>query len=107
MKEKMTLLSRKYNLALRKHISKEFQGGLRQASEIGHEAVALGLEILALAKIHESTMGPLLLRSDSKRARNLLMSRAQLFFIEAITPIERTHLAAKSAQFQLQQLTST
>jgi len=107
MKGKMTMLSQKYATALRKHLVPGSKDGLKRAADLGHRAVALGLEILQVAKIHEQALLPLLVPAGPISIRNGTISRAQVFFIEAITPIERTHLAAKAAQFQLHQLKET
>jgi signal transduction histidine kinase len=107
MKGKMTMLSQKYATALRKHLVPGSKDGLKRAADFGHRAAALGLEILQVAKIHEQALLPLLMPADSIGIRDGTISRAQVFFIEAITPIERTHLAAKAAQFQLHQLKET
>ena len=101
------MLSQEYARSLRKHLMGKSQDGFKEASNLGREAAGLGLEILEVAKIHEQALLPLVSDGHSARIRDGLISRAQTFFMEAITPIERTHLAAKSAQAQLKQLIRT
>lgn len=83
-------VSRLYHAVLRKY--------LRQGPSSDLEpAVALGLETLDTARIHEIALVVLVLPSYSLNISNALMGRAGLFFAEAITSIENTHRGAREA----------
>jgi len=73
---------------------------LGPARELGQRAVAIGLETLAVAKIHERALAML----ESSGSRNGLIERANIFFIEAISPIEETHRVALHAKVRLRRL---
>jgi len=99
----MTALFRQYEDALEEHLkhgtdSALTDSALKMAARLGERAVSLGLETLDLAKIHERAVLAAMAPKSSTRARKGLVKRAQLFFIEAIAPIERTHLAATVAK---------
>jgi signal transduction histidine kinase len=96
MRRKMNALSIKYELGLTNHLRGR-KGSAKSAASVGVEAVALGLETLDLAKIHERALLHALTRPNSVADRGRLTKRAEGFFIEAIAPIERTHLAAAAA----------
>jgi signal transduction histidine kinase len=98
MKAKVTELSREYEIALGVHLEKGVGSSLKAAAGFGRRAVLLGLETLDLARIHERALLAGIARKSSTGARNRLIKRAQFFFIEAIAPIERTHLAATAAK---------
>lgn len=107
MKGKTVTLSRNYANALRQHLLPGSRNGLKRAFKLGRQAAGLRLEILQFAKIHEQALVPLLLAENSSGIRNRVISRAQLFFTEAITPIEWTHLRARATRLQLKQLKNT
>ena len=56
--------------------------------------MALGLEILDLAMIHEETLIAQAISTESAAARDRIIRRAGKFFAEAIIPMEETHRTA-------------
>ena len=65
MKQNLNGLSQRYVTALRKQLKQGPQVSLRPALELGREAVALGLETLDLARIHDQALASLEL-SDTR-----------------------------------------
>ena len=59
MKQNLTGLSQQYVTALRKQLKQGPQASLQPALGLGREAVALGLETLELARIHEQALATL------------------------------------------------
>jgi len=104
MKQKLARLSQRYVAALQKHLR---QGPslppCAPARRLGHEAAALKLETLDVARIHEEALATL----EASRRRDGVIKRAQIFFAEAITPIEETHDAALQANVRLSRLSQT
>ena len=100
MKQKLNRLSREYAAALRKHLKQGPRASLQPARGLGRQAVAIGLETLDLAMIHERALA----RLEAFSSRNGIIKRAEIFFAEAITPIEKTHGAALKANVHLNQL---
>jgi signal transduction histidine kinase len=101
MKQNLIWLSQRYVAALRKHLEWGPGASLSPAMGLGRRAVVLGLETLDMARIHERAVTTLELASK----KDGFISRAQIFFTEAITPIEETHQAARKARTHLHQLT--
>jgi signal transduction histidine kinase len=97
MKRKLSTLSQRYASALRKHLKQGPESSLQPARGLGRQAVSLGLETLDLARIHERTLALL----EASSSRDGLIKRAESFFTEAITPIEKTHRAALKAGARL------
>ena len=95
MTRKLTGLSRRYQAALRKHLKQGPRASLQPAQGLGRRAMAIGLETLDLARIHERALITLVLPSYSPGTRDAMVRRAGTFFAEAITPIERTHRTAR------------
>ena len=105
MQRKIILLSRRYCSALEKHLLQPQRGGLRlgAAQELGHQAVAIGLETLDMARIHDRA----LVQFEGSITSDTKSRRAGAFFAEAIHPIEETHLPARQARVRLDHLNAT
>lgn len=107
MKRTTARLSRRYAAGLRKYLKQGSRASLQPARGLGRKAMALGLETLDLARIHEVAMVKLALPRHSPRAQRGTIKRAEAFFVEAITPIEATHRAAQETNSDLNRLTKT
>ena len=103
MKAKLNRLSRGYTAALREHLKQGPRASLQPARELGRQAVASALETLDVAKIHERALAAL----EASSSKNGIIKRAEIFFAEAITPIEKTHHAEIKANARLNQLNKT
>jgi signal transduction histidine kinase len=103
MKQKLTRLSQHYVAALRKHLRQGPQASLQPARDLGCRAAALDLETLDVVRIHEGALAAL----EASSSSDGVIKRAEIFFAEAITPIEETHRAALQANARLSQLTKT
>jgi signal transduction histidine kinase len=102
-----TEVSRLYHAVLQKYLRQGLSSDLEPARELGRHAVALGLETLDMARIHEIALVALVLPSYSPHTSSTLMGRAGLFFAEAITPIENNHRGAREANARLSQVVKT
>jgi signal transduction histidine kinase len=103
MKQKLIRLSQRYATALRKHLKGGPHDSLQLALALGRQAVALGLETLELARIHERALAAL----ELSKSKDGLAKRAEIFFTEANTPIVGTHRAARESKNELNQLNGT
>jgi signal transduction histidine kinase len=79
------------------------KANLQSARGLGRHAVSLGLETRDMAKIHKEAMATL----EASGSRDGIIKRAEIFFAEAVTPIEKTHSAALKASAQLHQANQT
>lgn len=100
MKQKLTRLSRRYALALKKYLRQGARATVHPARGLGVQAVKLGLETLDMAKIHEATLATL----EASSSRDGIIKHAEIFFTEAVSPIEKTHHAALKASADLSQV---
>lgn len=91
------LLSRSYLAALRKHLAQDGKAGLA-AGRLGHRAVRLGLDTLALAQMHEAALAALQLPDITA------IKRATAFFMTVIAPMEATHEAAQQSRLDLKRV---
>jgi signal transduction histidine kinase len=99
-----TELSRLYHAALQKFLHHDQEVSMESAWALGRHAMALGMETLDVARMHEIALVTLVLPHESSSSRNTLMGRAGLFFAEVITPIEQTHRGAREANAHLNHL---
>ena len=103
MKQELVRLSQRYVTALRKHLKPGSRASLQPALKLGRQAVALGLETLDLARIHEGAFVTLKISNG----QNGLSKRAEIFFNEAITPILETHRAERQSKLDLNRFNET
>ena len=115
MKRKLSTFSQRYVTELQKHLKQgpkrpartQAAGAsgsyLQPARELGRQAVAIGLETLDVARIHEEALGTL----EASSSRDRIIGQAEIFFTETITPIEQTHHAALKTNVRLSRLNKT
>jgi hypothetical protein len=77
METKLTGLSRRYHAARRKHLAQGPRASPQSADGLGHRALAIGLETLDLAKIHEQALIALVSPSYSPGTKDGMIKRAQ------------------------------
>ena len=107
MNAKIKNWSRRYQSALRRYLNQGSGASLQPALRLGNQAVAIGLETLALAGCHKQALMVLMSPGGSSGARAGMIGRARRFFAETIVPIEKNHRAALKADIRVNQLTRT
>jgi len=100
MKLKIIRLSQRYTTALRAYLKPGPPPGLQAARELGRRAVALSIETLELARIHEQAMSLLKISKAKVNPR----PRADSFFTEVNGAIEKTHRTARQNKVSLSRL---
>jgi signal transduction histidine kinase len=103
MKQELIGLSQRYVTALRTHLKQGPRDSVQPALTLGRQAVALGLETLELARIHERALATL----ELSKNKDGLARRAEIFFTQAIAPIVETHRAARQSKNELNRLNGT
>jgi len=90
MKRKLFALSRRYRAALRAYLKQG--GGPRPspARRLGEETVALGLETVALARIHQTALAALVLPGSLSATRRRMTRQARIFLVEARLAVKKT-----------------
>ncbi len=97
-------MRRPYRAALSRYLKPGASASLRPAMRLGRQAVALGLETLDLALIHEQCVLGQMKSIGVPAARARMIRRARKFFAEAIVAMEETHRSALEANAQLSRL---
>jgi len=106
MKRKCSTLREPYLTALRRYLRLGTAASLLPAQRLGRQALALGLETLDLAQIHDNALVTAVeaLPVDSTASRDRLIRRAGTFFAKAILPLEATHRSVMEANSRLSEL---
>jgi len=104
MKRNWRTLLVPYQKALKLYLKKESASRLRPALALGHRAVAMGLETLDLAMIHEHALLDQIVEKDSPATRIRLITKARRFFAESIVAMEETHRSAVESNLHLSRL---
>jgi signal transduction histidine kinase len=93
MKQGRRRLAKRYHAELRNYLHKGLRASSRRAEGLGRKAVSEGLETLDLADIHGKALLALMPVNCSASMRDKIVRLAGAFFLDALSPIERTHRA--------------
>ena len=104
MKTKGAAMLRPYRTALCRYLKRGASASLQPAMKLGRRAVAIGLETLDLALIHEQSVMGQMKSTGASAARSRMVLRARKFFAEAIVAMEETHRSALEANAHLSRL---
>lgn len=107
MKRKILNFSRRYQSALRTHLTQTQPGSLELARGLGSDALSAGLQTLDLAKLHEQTLVKDVLPGCARNKRTSIIRQAGAFFALAITPIAKTQSRAQQATAHLKKFIET
>jgi signal transduction histidine kinase len=107
LKKKILNISRRYRAELHKRLNGGSRGSARRADGLGRTALRDGLETLDLASIHGDVLLELMPDRCSGAVRARAAKTAGIFFLEVITPIERTHSAVAERYRELKESTSS
>lgn len=107
MKARTVKLSGLYLAALRIHLERDSPAGMASARDMGRRSLAIGLETLDMAKMHENALATLMLPDCLSARLEDMTLRASKFFTEAITPIEKTHRTALETDLELNRMSET
>lgn len=104
MKTLRQQLSDRYCSMLRHYVAKSQESILARANGLGRAAMAGGLGLLDMARIHQTAMSLLLHEPGIKKARGTIMRTSECFLMEALSPFEMTYRGFREANLQLQRL---
>ena len=94
---------RSYRVALGQYLKQGPKGPLSSATALGRQAVALGLETLDVAGIHERALLTIAKKEGPPKAAAI--ARSKKFFLETLVPIEKTHHAALKTEREVEVVT--
>jgi signal transduction histidine kinase len=95
-----------YLSALESYLKGDGEPALQRAYEMSRTALAQGIGLLDLARIHHTCLETLLARAASTQQRETILSRAADFFAECISPYEMTYRGFRDANSALRRFNS-
>jgi signal transduction histidine kinase len=99
--------STRYQKALSRHLGTGSQDTLLPALKLGSQAVAMRVETLGMAVIHEQALKALEVPNSSSGDKQNAVKRGKRFFAETLVPVERTHASTLKTETQVRQLALT
>jgi signal transduction histidine kinase len=95
-----------YRSAVESYLKGDGEPALQRAYELGRTALAQGVGLLELARIHHTCLETLLARATSIQERETTLSGAADFFAECISPYEMTYRGFRDANIALRRFNS-
>ncbi len=106
MNRRVSSLARQYTTTLQDYLVVQQETDLQQAYQLGREAIARGMGVLQMVRLHQQALASCLsLLPAAERTRTL--SAAETFFLETLSPFEATHRGFHEANQRLRQLNDT
>src|SRR5256885_5944246 len=90
-------ISRRYSAALDRYLTRAHEATLQQAYELARKAMAQGLGVLEMARIHQQAMKSSLLAQPAPEDNGPVWKAAEIFFLETLSPFEATHRGFRQA----------
>ena len=104
MSNALRRLEKRYAMALGKFLAREHEALLEQAYELGRVAIARGLGVLDMVRVHQQSLSTLPPRAAGLLQESRTSKAAETFFLEALSPFEATHRGFRETNVKLQQL---
>ena len=106
MDDELQQLMRRYGAALRRYLANGEEAGLEESYALGRWAVARGLGVLKVARVHHQVLEQSLqtTRPPPGPAEPNLFRAAETFLLEALSPFEITHRGFRETNQKLQRL---
>src|SRR5260370_2054605 len=101
------LLERDYEKAMREYLKRADESSLESAYELGRRALEQGLGVVEFAALHEESLLHLLQNARSAAECENSVRLLGHFFIESLSPFERTHRGYRDAPIALRRLNET
>ena len=107
MNKALSGLSRRYAAALRVCLAGGQEEVLHDAYNLGREALASGLGVLDMVRIHQDTLCRFIMSELPTWNREQRLLASETFFLEALSPFEITYRGVRAANTKLEQVNGT
>ena len=107
MNKAFASLSRRYAAALRLCLGGGQEAVLHEAYNLGREALASGLGVLDMVRIHQDSVNRLIEPLLPNWSREHALQSSETFFLEALSPFEITYRGVRVANAKLEQVIGT
>src|SRR5438876_680231 len=104
MNSRLHRLTRQYSASLHGYLALQQETVLQQAYELGRKAIARGLGVLDMARVHQQALTACLLPPLSAEEKTRALKAAETFFMETLSPFEATQRGFRETNLRLHQL---
>ena len=103
MNKQIPKLTRRYVATFQKYLTNGREAVLEEAYELGRVAIASGLGVLDMARIHEEAIKILLRPLLVLQGHEQVLKAKEIFFLETLSPFEATHRGFREINVKLQE----
>jgi signal transduction histidine kinase len=103
MNKPLSKLARRYVATLRKYLTDGREAVLEEAYELGRVAIASGLGVLDMARLHEGAVKNLLRPLLVPEGREQVLNAKEIFFLETLSPFEAAYRGFREINVKLQE----
>src|SRR5580692_11118642 len=103
MNNQVKKLEGRYAATLRKFVENEQEAILEQAYELGRTAMANGLGVLEMTRVHQKSLGILFQSFPATKGGGQYLKAADAFLWQSLSPFEATHRGFLETNCKLQQ----
>lgn len=104
MKNKLYTFKQHYESALMDYLASVRESVLKEAYELGRQAIADGFGVLDIAAVHYEILPSIVINAHSSEENTLILKQTGDFFIECLSPFEITHRGFQEANVTLHTL---
>lgn len=104
MKALTRQLTLRYGSLLRRYIAQTQEEVLAQANGLGRAAMAGGLGVLEMTRIHQTSIVQLLREAEFTESQAAVMQSSETFLLEALSPFEMTYRGFQETNIRLHHL---
>ena len=91
MKRPAARVSRRYAAMLGRFLARRQESLLERAYGLGRNAIAQGLGILDMARIHQEALAHIFMEASTAEKRRPALRAAEVFFLQTLSPFEAAH----------------
>ena len=101
MNNPMSKLTRGYVLSLQNYLADGQEAGLVRAYELGREAIAKGLGVLDMARVHQEALSKVMRSPARTKDEERILQASETFLLESLSPFEATHRGFRETNLKL------
>ena len=94
-------LTRGYILSLRTFLAHGQESALARAYELGRNAIAKGLGVLDMARVHQEALTKVMRSPARTKDEERIIKSAETFLLESLSPFEATHRGFRETNLKL------
>lgn len=107
MTDKSSAIAEQYTTGLQEYLTGGGEAALQRAYELGRDALNHGVGLLDMITLHHNALGTVLRSTPILQQTLEMMTAAELFLLESLSPFEMTHRGFRESNLLLHRLNQT